>query len=358
MGKEVAVTDAKEIQPAAAGDISMEALIARAIDKDVTPETMQKFLDMRNQLKAEAAKEEYFRALSAFQKECPQVKRTKIVYNKPDQNGNRTERYRYAPLDEVVPTVTPKLKKHGFSYTFTLEYQKDPEPAQVVTCTAHHIAGHEESCTFVSPVMKSDYMNMAQANATSVSYGKRYTFCNVFGIVFDIEDTDTSDIQPGSPQQQPQGKKQSEQQKQQGSRKKQDPKAEREAILKEINVLIYDDDFRGTIMYQGKKRNLDKYANDVVTQIMDNDAQLTNRDLQIGLNNIKAMLKIAKGGGRIKEEKEPEQPPETEAALNDDEIQHPGLAGDLPDDSEAEMQQTLEGIESETPGEQNGNLSE
>ena len=52
-----------------------EALIAKAIDKNVPVETMERLLAMRRELKAEWAKEEFDKAMSAFQSDCPIIKK-------------------------------------------------------------------------------------------------------------------------------------------------------------------------------------------------------------------------------------------------------------------------------------------
>ena len=77
-----------------------EALIAKAIDKKVPVETMERLLMMRRELKAEWAKAEFDKALAAFQAECPIIKKTKSV--KTDTGDIA---YQYAPLESIVEQV-------------------------------------------------------------------------------------------------------------------------------------------------------------------------------------------------------------------------------------------------------------
>ncbi|MDD5590162.1 MAG: hypothetical protein PHQ47_03240, partial [Candidatus Portnoybacteria bacterium] len=65
---------------------SAEALIAQAIDKGVSVETMEKLLAMRKELKAEWAKEEFIKAMANFQKECPIIEKKKPVYEKGQEH--------------------------------------------------------------------------------------------------------------------------------------------------------------------------------------------------------------------------------------------------------------------------------
>ena len=57
-------------------------LISQAIDKNASVQTMERLLAMRRELKAEYAREAYDNAMSAFQAECPIIKKTKNVFTK------------------------------------------------------------------------------------------------------------------------------------------------------------------------------------------------------------------------------------------------------------------------------------
>lgn len=164
-----------------------ERLIAIAIEKNVPVETMEKLLAMRRELKQEAAKEEYFRALAAFQSECPTIQKNETVSYVSKKTGGTTK-YKYAPLDVIVTTVRETLRKHGFSYTITTEQDAEHVTAK---CNAHHVAGHTEVTTFTIPIDFDSYMNPAQKVASALTYAKRYAFCNAFGIMTGDEDDDS-----------------------------------------------------------------------------------------------------------------------------------------------------------------------
>lgn len=163
--------------------LNAEKLIARAIDKNVPVETMEKLLAMRTQLKEEYAREEYFKALAEFQAECPVIKKTKEVMNKE----NTAVRYRYAPLESIVGQIKILIEKHGFSYTVNAHADVG---YQTAVCTIHHKAGHSESSEFKAPIDPKAYMNTIQSNMSSLTYAKRYAFCNAFGIMTGDEDND------------------------------------------------------------------------------------------------------------------------------------------------------------------------
>ena len=165
-----------------------ERLIALAIEKGVSVETMEKLLAMRRELKQEAAKEAYFKALGAFQAECPVIEKTKAVKNK---GGSVV--YRYAPLESIVEQVRAILTKHGFSYN-TDTSQSEQE--LTVMCVSHHVAGHSETTKIAVPI-GSDYMTAQQMVGSARTFAMRYAFCNAFGILTGDEDTDARKIENG-----------------------------------------------------------------------------------------------------------------------------------------------------------------
>jgi hypothetical protein len=176
-----------------------ESLIAKAIDKNVSVETMAKLLAMRRELQEEWAKRRFDEAMAAFQAECPVIEKTKKVDFVSRRTGSRTT-YCYAPLDEIVRQVKEALGKHGFSYT--IETQKS-ETGILSVITVHHIDGHSEATSFEVPIDREAYMNAQQQYGAASTFSKRYAFCNAFGILTGDEDTDAdtaSSEQPESPQ--------------------------------------------------------------------------------------------------------------------------------------------------------------
>jgi len=183
--KELAIRPADEDAPTA---VDAEALIAKAIEKNLPVETMEKLLAMRRELKAEWARDEYYRELAAFQAECPIIRKTKSVY---DKQGKL--RYAYATLDEILSQTKALLQKHGFSYT--IQTEQKPEAVKAI-CIVHHVAGHSESSEFEIPIDQGSYMNAAQKVASALTYAKRYSFGNAFGVLSGDEDDDAQATGP------------------------------------------------------------------------------------------------------------------------------------------------------------------
>lgn len=166
-----------------------EVLISQAISANVSVDTMERLLGMRRELKAEWAKEQYTKAMSAFQGECPTIKKTKSVNTNSGQ-----EAYKYAPLDSIVDQVKAILAKHGFSYSTTVEVLPAGVKA-VVKVT--HINGHSEDSPMEVPLgNKTQIMSASQVTAAASTFAKRYAFCNAFGILTGDEDNDGKDMGP------------------------------------------------------------------------------------------------------------------------------------------------------------------
>ena len=168
--------------------VDPQALLAQAIDKGMPVESMERLLAMRREMKAEWARDQFFAALTGFQRECPVVEKAKKVMNK-DKGGDKkaTVRYSYAPLEDIVSTVQPFLEKWGFSWTV--------KPAQTdghvkASCYAHHKDGHEELTEFEVPLDPQSYMSDPQRAAAALTFARRYAFINAFGIVTKGEDND------------------------------------------------------------------------------------------------------------------------------------------------------------------------
>jgi len=161
-----------------------EALIALAIEKNVPVETMERLLAMRRELRVERAKEEFDKAMSAFQAECPIIKKTKGVHT---DSGDLA--FKYAPLECIVEQVKGFLSKNGFSYSVD---QQETDPGYIkVALTVKHSFGHSE-VTIVRLALgnKTRLMSQTQVEAATLTFAKRYAFCNAFGILTGDEDLD------------------------------------------------------------------------------------------------------------------------------------------------------------------------
>lgn len=178
----------KEEQPTQKGEQpTVDTFISQAIKQGLPVETLEKLFDLRAKAKAETAKEEYVRALSKFQGECPIIEKTKKVLNK----DGRTVRYQYAPLEAIAEQIKKPLVANGLSYKWEVE-NKD----KMIKATAiiTHELGHSESSSFEVPIDSEGFMTAPQKYASALTFAKRYSLCNALGISTGDEDTDATDV--------------------------------------------------------------------------------------------------------------------------------------------------------------------
>lgn len=162
--------------------VNIGTLVEQTIDKGLPVETLDKLLDLRERLKAEWAREQYYVALSRFQGSCPPIPKRKAVTGK-----NGAVRFHYAPLDDIVELVKEPLSECGFSWSLVPEQD---ESNVIAVLKIHHAAGHEETTRFSVPIDTNEYMTAIQRVASARSYALRYAFCDGFGIMTSDEDTD------------------------------------------------------------------------------------------------------------------------------------------------------------------------
>jgi hypothetical protein len=157
-------------------------LISQAIAAGASVDVIERFLTMRRELKAEAAKEAFERAMSGFQSECPIIVKTVPGY------GNN---YRFAPLDHIVAQTKELIQKYEFDYTFTSEVSEGWVKA---FCKVTHSAGHFEISEFKTPIdgNQKNLMSTPQRYGAAMTFTKRYAFCNAFGILTADQDTDAA----------------------------------------------------------------------------------------------------------------------------------------------------------------------
>jgi len=164
---------------------AVNGFITEAISKGLPVETMEKLFGLREKVKAEYAKEEFMKAMSKFQRECPVIEKTNPVKNKQGQIV-----YHFANLGDIVTQVKKPLGDNELSYDFITEDLKD---FLKVTCVVTHALGHSKSSSFQIPIGTESFMTDVQKYGARVTFGKRYAFCNALGILTNDEDTDAKE---------------------------------------------------------------------------------------------------------------------------------------------------------------------
>ncbi len=155
-----------------------QSLLATAIQTGLSIEHLDKLLDMQQRWEAKEARKAFFNALSQFQYDCPEIKKTKKVsFEHRDQQG-KTE-YFYATLADITNSIREPLAKHGLSYRWEID---EKQTEIMVTCFITHADGHMEKTVMVGQADNSGKKNVIQQRASTVTYLQRYTLIGALGI--------------------------------------------------------------------------------------------------------------------------------------------------------------------------------
>jgi len=139
-----------------------------ALNPEVDINKLERLLQMQERVLDRQALMAYSAAMAAMQTELPS-----IVERGQGNNGH------YATLEDIVDTVRPIMKKHGFAVSFRIQTQ---ERGIQVTGVLMHQDGHREETSMLLPADTSGSKNAVQAFGSSTSYGKRYVLCALLNI--------------------------------------------------------------------------------------------------------------------------------------------------------------------------------
>jgi len=148
-----------------------------ALDPSIDIERLKAVIDMENAAQDREANKQFEAAFAAMQPDLPAVE-------KAGQGQNNSE---FAKLEAIQAAARSILQKHGFSYRFK---QQDKDSAITLRCTLSHKSGGSDFDEMTLPYDVGGQKNAVQARGSTVSYGKRYTLCNVLGIQLGGEDID------------------------------------------------------------------------------------------------------------------------------------------------------------------------
>jgi hypothetical protein len=167
----------EELAPAAADYVRL------AIERNLPPEIFAKLLDNAERVDAIRARKDFEAALTAAKAEMPQ-----ILKNREVSFGNTN--YKHEDFAGLAGQVDPVISKHGLSYRFRTNSDKD---GITVTCIVSGHGHHEENSLW-APHDKSGNKNAIQAIGSAQTYLQRYTLKAALGLAASA-DTDARVIE-------------------------------------------------------------------------------------------------------------------------------------------------------------------
>lgn len=169
---------------ALAKQMNPNELLALAVDKDLDIEKLSRLMQMKKEWDADQARRAFFEAMTSFQSEVPEIRKSKKV-------SFGETKYDYAPLADITRQIKDKCKEHGLSYRWEI---KDTKEEISVTCLITHLDGHTEQTTMTASPDDSGKKNKIQSRGSAIEYLKRYTLIGALGL--STTDSDVDGIMP------------------------------------------------------------------------------------------------------------------------------------------------------------------
>lgn len=160
-------------------------ILAIAITAGAPIEQINKIIEMRETSRINEIRQQYLKAFSDFQSECP------IIKNKTSVSGE-SGNYKYAHLGDITQEIKPLLKKNGLSYRWELSLNDQTSNMISCSCIVSHISGFHEETTITAEVDTSgDLRNKIHQRGSTISYLHRLTLKSALGITTADEDADS-----------------------------------------------------------------------------------------------------------------------------------------------------------------------
>lgn len=176
---------AKEALPVARPAPSVAEMLQAVIEKGVTQENVAavgEIVKLYERMQEKDAEKAFAQAFVALQADMRAVKAVR-----PVPNNDGTIRYKFAPFEEIMREVGPRLKAHGFTVTFSTEFA---ESRLIKICTLQHVGGHSKSNKFAVRIGSGPpKATETQADGAASTYAKRFALCDALNIQID-HDTD------------------------------------------------------------------------------------------------------------------------------------------------------------------------
>ena len=167
-GQELAPRQEEPRQPLPAPSNPMD-MLARAIERGVAPETLDKLMALQERYEASQARKAFDAAVADAKAEIPVVGKNAVGHNNK----------RYANFAAYAAAVDPIISRHGLSYRFRTKQENN----QIhVTCVLSHRAGHSEENTLSGPADTTGSKNAIQAIGSTLSYLSRYALIQALGL--------------------------------------------------------------------------------------------------------------------------------------------------------------------------------
>lgn len=164
--------------------LNPQSLLAAAIDKGASIETMERLVALAKDMEAWTARRAFHEALAQFRLKCPAIKKDATARIATSGGGYS---YSYATLPTILDAINPVLGELGLAVSWE---SKHDASGVAVSCLVSHRLGHREASGFVFMPYARDggRMNPAQAVGSALTYARRYSLLAILGLAPEDDD--------------------------------------------------------------------------------------------------------------------------------------------------------------------------
>lgn len=170
----------------------LQAVMAAAMNPDLDPERLERFLSMARELENDKNKQEFHAAFAAAQSQISAIrimKNGEIVY--PGKNGGPASVIKFIKHDDISRAIKPILAEHGLTATYSSEMLPNAPKVVTVMTVIHHNGYSREWRSIPMPLVDSGGGKNDVQGAGSIStYGRRFVTVAAFDIVAEDSDDD------------------------------------------------------------------------------------------------------------------------------------------------------------------------
>lgn len=169
--------------PQAPASPTPAVLLQQALERNLDPDVLQRFMDLQDRYEANEARKAYADAMATCQNEMPLI----VADTVNDQTGST-----YAKLGKIIAAIAPVYTKHGFSIMFGEQTVSTPEsPLREgeirIVATVMHRLGHSERFEYDLPLDKAGAKGNVNktdihAKGSTTSYARRYLTTMIFNL--------------------------------------------------------------------------------------------------------------------------------------------------------------------------------
>lgn len=172
-------------------DEGPHGLIAMAIQNNLDIDKLERLLALKERYDAQQANKSFISALSHFQQNVPEIKKSKVV-DFVNKAGSRTY-YKHAEIGDIDEAIKQPMATFGLAKRWEISEDGDKI---ICTCIISHVDGHNERTTMSSVKDTSGNKNDIQSKASAITYLQRYTLIGALGLTTASEDNDGDGATP------------------------------------------------------------------------------------------------------------------------------------------------------------------